>query len=405
MSKQFCYIIPFIALIINSCDNSEITSLQSESFIKYYDFNQLNYGAGVCVTKDGGYAILGNTKTDRRGTEICLLITDKYGNARQKVKYYGKLLNDKANYLKALPDGGFLIIGSTQDSLRGDLDVLVIRTDEFGSTLWTKTFNGDGGDDEAYHCEINKNNEIIITGYTIISHLANGETVTSKQIWLNAMDMSGTSIWLFPKTFGGKNEDEGFCVKELSDGYLVTGRTKSYAGSTFYHSFIMKTSLNGSLINIAPFGGNADEEGRCLNIINDTTYLMCGTTSYNTSGGSDIFLYTIKWRPRKSAYFVETIQKFGYSYNDKARSMSTDGESVYILGTLATSSNATVIAIIKADENGRSDAKIRHIGGYSQMEAQSLSITDDGGYIISGTNQHGTNSSILMIKTKPGGKL
>lgn len=405
MIKRIFYIISLSALEVCSCDNYDITSLQSDSFLKYYDFNQLNYGAGVCVTKDGGYAIIGNTKTEMRGTEICLLITDKYGNAQQKVKYYGKRYNDVANYLKELPDGGFIIVGATQDSLRGDLDVLVIRTNEYGDTLWTRKFDSKDGDDEAYYCELNKNNEIIITGYTTINHLANGETVTSRQIWLNAIDISGKSLWLFPKTFGGKNEDEGFCVKELSDGYLVTGRTKSYAGSTFFHSFIMKTSLNGSLINIVPFGGNADEEGHCLNIINDTTYLMCGTTSNNTSGGSDIFLYTIKWRPRKSSYFIETSQKFGYSYNDKAKSMITEGENVSILGTLSMSSNATVIAIIKTDVNGLSDAKIRHIGGYSQMEGQSLNITEDGGYIISGTNQHGANSSIVMIKTRPAGKL
>jgi hypothetical protein len=405
MTNRYYYIIFLLLLILGSCDDYDISSLQSESFVKYYDFNHINYGAGVCLTKNGGYAILGNTKTPARGTEICLLITDKYGNAKQKVKYYGKYLNDEANYLKSLPDGGFLIAGSTQDTLRGDLDILIIRTNESGDTLWTRTFNGNDADDEAYYCELNSNNEIIITGYTTINHLANGETVTSKQIWLNAIDLAGKSIWLFPKTFGGKNEDEGFCVKEVSDGYLVTGRTKSYAGSTFFHSFIMKTSHSGSLINIVPFGGNADEEGNCLSIINDTTYLMCGTTYINTSGGSDIFLYTIKWKAKKSSYYIETTQKFGNSYNDKAKSMILNGETVSVLGTFSTASNATVIAIIKTDINGMAGAKIKHIGGYSQMEGQSLNISEDGGYIISGTNQRGSNSSIVMIKTMPDGNL
>ena len=49
--------------------------------------------------------------------------------------------DDKGYCIKPAPDGGFVILGSTQDTVNEDKEVYLIRTDDLGDTLWTRTFD------------------------------------------------------------------------------------------------------------------------------------------------------------------------------------------------------------------------------------------------------------------------
>jgi hypothetical protein len=413
MIKKFLIVAIISPLVLVSCDKLDITRVQTESFFKYFSLNPANQGAGVCAIPGGGYALLGTTETEFTGTKICLIITDEFGNSLQPARYYGGRLDDRGHCIKPASGGGFLILGSTQDTVRNesDLDILLIRTDEKGDTLWTRTFNGNNGNDEGYYLETGNNQEIFLAGYTTISHQANGSVVTSRQIWLHALDENGNNLWPFPKAYGGRYEDEGKCLQIMDDGLVLTGKTKNYMGATAnspFHSFIMKTNLTGGLKSpLVSFGDNADEEGNCLKVLDDTTFLISGTTNSATTGGSDIFLYQVKWRPLSGAdpFQIDHVQKFGSSFNDMGRCMMLQGSSVMLLGTIGTTENSSAIALINTTPDGKGNPKTIHYGDYSQFEGKSFSLSEDGGYIIAGTNYRSDNSSITLIKTKTGGGL
>ena len=53
-------------------------------------------------------------------------------------------------------------------------------------------------------------------------------------IWLLKTDSRGEELW--NRTFGGKQDDAGFQVVEIADGYAVVGRTESGSDKNEDHS-------------------------------------------------------------------------------------------------------------------------------------------------------------------------
>lgn len=57
-------------------------------------------------------------------------------------KIYGGSSYDKASQVIQAPDGGYLILGSTSSFGNGNYDIILIKTDEKGLTIWEKTYGG-----------------------------------------------------------------------------------------------------------------------------------------------------------------------------------------------------------------------------------------------------------------------
>jgi len=85
---------------------------------------------GVCLqqTIDGGYIILGNTRSfDSRDQDIWLIKTDSQGNELWN-RVFGESGDDSASEVHQTADGGYIIIGTDHNS-----DFYVIKTDANGS--------------------------------------------------------------------------------------------------------------------------------------------------------------------------------------------------------------------------------------------------------------------------------
>ena len=73
--------------------------------------------------------------------DILLTVKNDTGEIRFQ-KIYGGSSYDKASEVISTPDGGFLILGSTSSFGNGNYDILLIKTDPNGLTLWEKTYGG-----------------------------------------------------------------------------------------------------------------------------------------------------------------------------------------------------------------------------------------------------------------------
>jgi hypothetical protein len=384
-----------LGLLASACfDEKDITSLQSESFVKYFNNYTIFSATDVKQVNGQGYALLGTVENSIGITQICLIRTNEYGNTVDSARYYGKEISAKAYCLQVLPDGGFAILGSGKNPVTSKLQVYFIRTNEVGDTLWTKNISSPGNV-EAKYFEVNSQGSFIMTGYAEKS-----DVESQKQVWIGALDKDGNSLYWSPKMYGAAKDDEGRHLQILEDGsFIITGTTKSYPTGTLYsHAFILKATATGGATIFSPLQSSADEEGNCIRAIDNENFLVIGTSSSTTS--DSIILKQVNLVD----YNLQTQWEKKYK-GVYGQSLITEGSSIYLLGTTATGGTFTAISLIITDSNGN-NPKYSTFGLGSQLSGSSFEKTSDNGFIISGTNKHSENSkSATLIKTRANGSL
>ncbi|MBN2481445.1 MAG: hypothetical protein JXB19_06880 [Bacteroidales bacterium] len=396
MTKKVLLLFPLLLLI--ACDKEDISSLQADSFIKFYNTRAVFTSADVKQMSNDGYAVLGTVETLTSGTQICLLRTDEYGNSVDSAKFYGRSLNDRAYCLQVLPDG-FAILGSSQNPLNSNLEVYFIRTDRLGEILWTRTIGG-LEDMEAYHFEIDTDGSYIMTGYAKRSGSTN-----DKQIWLFAIDRDGNDRddWPTQRTYGGDRDEEGVHLQIMDDGKIaITGNTKSYPlGTLTRHSYILIANNIGGLVTFLTIDSPADEDANCIRVLDDGNFLIIGTMRSNLTGqGSDIILRKITLSPTVPDEVIWS-KWYGTSGDDTGKSIIVDGSNYVLLGTTAATGGLSSISLIMTDPDGE-NPEYAHFGQGTQLTGTSFAKTSDSGFIISGTNKHtDTHVSVALIKTRP----
>ena len=103
----------------------------------------------VINTYDGGYALVGYSQSFSAGDKNIYLVRTDDNGVVLWTKTYGGANNDLALDIKQTTDSGFVIAGSTASFGAGQYDVYLIRTDKIGDTLWTKTY-GNSLDETAW---------------------------------------------------------------------------------------------------------------------------------------------------------------------------------------------------------------------------------------------------------------
>ena len=196
-------------------------------------------------------------------------------------KTYGGPQNDFAYTVRQLPDSGFILAGNTSSFGAGSGDVFIIRTNQYGDMLWTRTYGGTASD-FAYFIEHTSDNGFIITGSTA----SFGSGVLD--VLLIKTDPNGDTLWT--RAYGGIDDDAGYVVHEVAGGgFIVAGTTETFS-SGFSDIYLLKTDANGNLLWTKSFGGSASDAAYALEINSDGNYVIAGSTMSFGAGNFDALL-------------------------------------------------------------------------------------------------------------------
>ncbi|MDQ3015763.1 MAG: T9SS type A sorting domain-containing protein [Bacteroidota bacterium] len=268
-------------------------------------------------------------------------------------KTFGDSTNQAGYAVKQCFDGGYIITGLNTDLTEPMIsEVLIIKTNSFGDTIWTKIIGGPGmiGFDVIQTAD----SAFVVSGYTYPS---------SPRVLLIKLDIHGNTLWQKISCQGW-----GQAVQQTLDGGYIT------AGDV-----LQKFDSAGSFLwcRDIPF--------QALYIIQtaDSNFVMSG---FSYSYFDSVYLEktdkdgTTIWRKSFPGAFTNTSNNILAETNDGG----------YILAR--NSNHLTPSGLLKTDVNGNS-IWTRTWPGY---RSTSVIQTSDGGFAIGGYSVHDTNSMILV---------
>jgi hypothetical protein len=348
-----------------------------------------DWGFSVQQTSDGGFIILGETRSFGAGeSDVWLIKTDANGNKLWD-QTFGGSRDDGGVSVQQTSDGGYILVGSTHSFGSGYYDVWLIKADANGNKLWDRTFGG-GKDDYGLSVQQTSDGGYILVGRTVSFGAGDGD------VWLIKTDGNGNKLW--DRTLGGSRDDWGRSVQQTNDGgYILVGATYSF-GSGNYDVWLIKTNANGNKLWDRTFGGSGDDYGYSVQQTNDSGYILLGTSKF----GGDYGFRLIKTDANGNELWDKA---FGGSKDDWGRSVQQTSDGGYILlgWTYSFGAGNADVWLIKTDANGNKQWE-KTFGGSSGDFGYSVQQTSDGGYIlVGGTYSFGTEGSadVWLIKYRP----
>jgi len=254
------------------------TKTYAKEFVESGFSVEQTYDGGYIIA---GRAVTGEYPTiEPPLSDAWILKTDINGDTLW-TKTYGGGGNDYCTSIQQTPDSGYIMAGTMNseycypnyevneedepDSSRAWL----LKTDSNGDTLWTKTYI-----ERSYgNCVVQTSDE----GYIIVGWVFPDEQNLQSDVLLIKTDSSGDTLWT--KKIGGENYDVGLCIRQTQDGYVIVGQTKPEGAR--YDALLIKTDFSGNVRWIKTFGGEKSDAGFSVEVTIDGGFFITGTTNGN----------------------------------------------------------------------------------------------------------------------------
>lgn len=404
--------------IKNSFPQQELYTLQ---FLQLFGGSDEDVAHAIIPTQDGGFAILGNTKStdgdlDNKALPVSDLLLIKF-SADAILEWhttYGGSEDDRGHSLVQLSDGGYAILGysMSQDgdaSLnQGQHDNWVIRTDAYGTLLWEKSF-GFSGHDHAYNIIATQDGGLLFNGFLDVTSSGGLGTTFQKgalsarhgvgEFWVHKINLAGEIEWR--QYFGGTNNDRSYDAVQTDEGdFIVVGTSESedvdisnpHGG---YDIWVIKLDPNGQLIWERSFGGSQYDSANAVILDQAQNIYVLGNTFSEDQdissplGHSDMWLLSLN-----QAGQLHSEQTFGGTGFDVGRDLAFDTNgNLWLVGysqsediDFSSNKGDNDIALLQLDKNLFPKQHF-NLGGSGFDIAHALLPLNDGRLLVTGTSE------------------
>ncbi len=208
-----------------------------------YSWNSVSNS--ISPTREGGVFICGDRDT-LGDKNISITLLDSAGNLTWQ-KILGSPRNESGRHARQTKDGGFVILGSVPHLYFPLLnDIILMRVDAHGDSLWTRTF-GATFDDVAIHMQETYDGGFIILGKT--------NSFDSAHIYLIKTDSMGVISTPYKVSGPGNYFCAGDSVQLVVSPPPVAGSTVLWSNSESSDSILVRTSGNYT-VTITDSSGN-----------------------------------------------------------------------------------------------------------------------------------------------------
>ena len=354
-----------------------------------YGGQDVDEGIIVEQTNDGGYIVLGNTKSFGNGfQDIWIVKIDNLGNEEWS-QTYGGSSNDAGNFIQETSDSGFIIIGDF------DNESWIKRLDKYGNNVF---FNYLGSANSSGSSVKQVSDGGFVIGlYTGLMSI--GNTVIRK---INEIGYSEWTHQFVTPDYADYSINGNFNLT-YDGGYIFTGAKRVIANGPY----------NVLLLKLDSIDIPSSPSNQAWETVISVPNLSYGKIVQQTIDSG----FVVLGNPYSSKYEICLIktdsqgnQLWIQSYSDPINGLqgnyfqqTLDGGFI-IIGTEIKQVDNDLL-IIKVNPQGFQEWQ-KIFSGISYDEGSYIQQTSDGGYIITGsTVMPGNGSDMWLIKTDNQGNI
>lgn len=309
---------------------------------------------------------------------LVLPIGSVFGSSLMWNQIYESSQHEVAHWVIETSDNGYVIGGYTREVTEGEENkaFLLVKTDLAGIMEWNQTYELKKYDSVGSVIETSDG------GYAIAGGLYD--------CWLIKTDSIGNIQW--NKTYGSAKAK--FLIETSDGGYAFCGSNQ-----------LIKTDSLGNLEWTRKYGGNAFANLFSLTTTSDGGFALAGNFFSLNSTHPDFWLIKTN-----SFGNIEWSQTYEYSTRcwESAYFVDETADGGYVIAGTANFAPPLPIShfwLVKTDASGNMEWNKKY-GESKYEQANSVVLTSDGGFAISGSKQffdHGYHHDIWLIKTDANG--
>lgn len=376
-----------ISISLLSCKKDPpIPDFKPTEFQKSYGGAADDLGKAVLEYNNGDLYIAGSTQSFGVGQkDVYIIKTDDKGNKIWS-RTFGGAANDEANEIFVMQDGNLLILGTTASYGAGGNDVYLIKIDTSGALLWQKFFGGPAGESGEDIVQTSDGN-YMITGVT--SGFGSG----LRDVYVLKVNSSGTLIW--SKTFGGAADDGGSSLCNADTGDVMLFNFTDNYGALNRDLYVIRINSVGDSLGSWRYGGAEYEEAQSIERTNDGNFILFGHTA--SFGHIEHNTYAVKISGTGTVIWQNN---YGGSMHDGGEHGKQCNEGGYIFAgrSVSFANNFEQMYLIKTDESGNMQWQ-KDLGGTDDDAAYNIMETNEAYFLVGNTRSvTNGNNDVFLIK-------
>ncbi len=223
----------------------------------------------IAALPNGNFVLVGSTKSKGNKSQAWVLYVDDKGRVLTE-KVYGGAGDDAFNVAVATDDGGVLFAGFQNDQKQADvwlvkeIDEKMVFDKQFSLGRYVKNIKSGVSDTEG--------------GLVLVGDTKKTETVKGGDIWVCKIDRDGKAT-AFQKRYGEANtyEEAAQIIKTTDNGYAIVGKTDNTRGKRS-NAWLLKLDVAGNQQWQENYGGSDFDYGTSVVQTANEQYILVGST-------------------------------------------------------------------------------------------------------------------------------
>lgn len=365
----------------------------SQQWLKSFDgaANQSDVADAIAVDGNGNVFVVGYEEDAQTQRNALALKYDTGGQSAWTNVYYNGQGDNADNVRDMVRDAsGNLYLAGYSFSKSSDRDLLTIKLNANGDTLWTRTLDGSSsGTDEALGVAIDPAGNIIIGGFAKNSGV-------SYDFFIAKYNPNGDTLFtrIYNSALNKSDKAADFALDAAGNIYL-TGRSDVGAGLiTNYDMLTVKFTNSGNLAWAKTFNSASINEDKGERIAIDAA------GNVNVAGriwnGTDFDIVLLQYNSAGTQQWFQVISGTG---EDKPNAMVLDGSNnIYVAGSKSSATGLDFLTTKYNSTGTQTWSKTYNGASNGADEAQAMVLDNAGNVCVTGYSTTATGADVYTIK-------